>query len=285
MHDRLQYYSQLIRFDKPIGFYLLLWPCLWGLWIAGQGRPQPLVLIIFIIGTFLMRSAGCAFNDFTDRNFDSHVDRTQQRPLTAGLISAPEALAVSFSLMLVAFLLVLMLNSLVIKLAVVGAALTLLYPWMKRFIHAPQAVLGIAFSWSIPMAFAAQTGSVPVDAWILFLIAIIWAVIYDTFYAMADREDDLKLGLKSTAIWFGAADKKILALLHCLFFVALFGFGYWQQFTVWYYAGLAAAMGFSIYQQVLIRNRQPQQCFRAFLNNHWVGLCIFTGIFFNFLAG
>ena len=281
--ERLPHYGQLIRFDKPIGTWLLLWPSLWGLWIAAHGQPHALVLGIFVVGVFLMRSAGCAFNDFADRNFDGHVSRTQQRPIANGTISPTEALLISFGFMLFAFCLSLLLNPLTIKLALVGFALTLIYPWMKRFIHAPQAVLGIAFSWSIPMAFAAELNTIPIEAWVLFLIAVLWPIIYDTFYAMADREDDLHLGLKSTAIWFGDSDKLVLALLQGIFFVALICFGMWQQFNRWYFVGITTAIGFAIYQQILIKDRQPTQCFKAFLNNHWIGMWIFFGIFLNYL--
>lgn len=281
--ERLPHYGQLIRFDKPIGTWLLLWPSLWGLWIAAHGQPHALVLGIFVVGVFLMRSAGCAFNDFADRNFDGHVSRTQQRPIANGTISPTEALLISFGFMLFAFCLSLLLNPLTIKLALVGFALTLIYPWMKRFIHAPQAVLGIAFSWSIPMAFAAELNTIPIEAWVLFLIAVLWPIIYDTFYAMADREDDLHLGLKSKAIWFGDSDKLVLALLQGIFFVALICFGMWQQFNRWYFVGITTAIGFAIYQQILIKDRQPTQCFKAFLNNHWIGMWIFFGIFLNYL--
>ena len=277
--ERLRAYGQLIRIDRPIGIYLLLWPTLWGLWVAAEGIPDPLVLFVFVAGVVLMRSAGCAINDYADREFDPHVERTRQRPLAAGLITPKEALAVFAVLSLIAFALVLTMNRLTILLSFGGVALAASYPFMKRFHHLPQAHLGAAFGWAVPMAFTAQTGEFPpLSAWLLFAATVAWAMAYDTMYAMADREDDLKVGVKSTAILFGRHDRLITALLHAVVIALLGVVGALNDLGPAYYLGLAAATGFALYEQWLIRAREAKACFRAFLNNNWFGLVVFVGL-------
>lgn len=271
-------YLALIRFDRPIGTYLLLWPTLWALWLAAEGVPDLKLLAIFCLGTFLMRSAGCVINDFADRNIDAHVKRTSQRPMAAGRINSKQALSFFGLLCVLAFILVLFTNQLTILLSFVALALAACYPFMKRYTHMPQLVLGMAFSMGIPMAFTAQTGELPRNLWLFYIGAVIWTLVYDTFYAMVDRDDDIKIGLKSTAILFGDDDKAICGLLQlCVIFIlALAG----QQFKLgpFFYLSLAAAAGFFIYQQRLIRDRERDPCFKAFLNNNWVGMIIFIGI-------
>lgn len=268
----------LMRLNKPIGFFLLLWPTLWALWLASSGMPPLNILIIFITGTLVMRSAGCIINDFADRHFDKYVERTRERPLTTGAVTVKEALILFFILLSIAFVLVLFLNPLSIELAFIGAGLAIFYPYMKRFTHLPQVGLGTAFSWGVPMAFAATTNNVPTTAVILFFTALIWPVIYDTQYAMTDRKDDLKLNLQSTAILFGQWDKIIIGLLQIIFLLMLSWVGYLFQLTTYYYLSLILVAILFIYQQRLIYTRLPKNCFRAFLNNHWVGLIIFLGI-------
>jgi len=275
---RINAYLKLIRFDKPIGTLLLLWPTLWGLWIASHGHPNPYILFVFITGTFLMRSAGCAMNDFADRDFDPHVARTQTRPIAAGLIKPIEALSIAISLALIAFLLVLTLNKLTIQLSLVGAVLAAMYPFMKRFIQMPQMILGIAFSWGIPMAFAAQTNTVPFIAWLLFITACVWPVIYDTMYAMVDKQDDIDIGVKSTAIWFGKYDRVIIASLQFIFITLFCVVAWYTQMTLWFYISVFIAALLFVYQQYLIKDRVPVKCFKAFLNNNYVGLVLFVGI-------
>lgn len=282
MIKKLYYFSHLMRMDKPIGVLLLLWPTLWGLWIASEGQPKALVLFVFLSGVFLMRSAGCVLNDFTDRNIDPHVERTKQRPMAAGKVSKLEAIVLFISLSVLAFSLVLTMNALTIQLSFFGLVFVVIYPFMKRITHLPQFILGIAFSWGIPMAFAAETGQIPATAWLLFTAALIWPAIYDTMYAMADREDDLMIGVKSTAILFGSADRLIILYMQILFFTLLILFGIILHLNFWYFSGLALAGLFSLYQQYLIRNREPQECFRAFLNNNYVGLSIFLGLLLNY---
>ncbi|WP_456413466.1 4-hydroxybenzoate octaprenyltransferase [Thiolapillus sp.] len=273
---------RLMRLDKPIGILLLLWPTLWALWIAAQGQPRPWLVAVFIAGVVLMRSAGCVINDYADRNIDSHVKRTAQRPLTAGLVSKKEALTLFAVLVILAFLLVLTLNPLTIALSVVGAFLATSYPFTKRFTHLPQAYLGAAFGWAIPMVFAAQTGAVDPRAWWLFAAVLVWALIYDTMYAMVDRDDDLKIGVKSTAILFGDHDRLIIGLLQLLFLGLMLCVGWSFRLGGYYYIGLAAAAALMLYHQWLIRDRQRERCFRAFLHNHWVGVVIFAGILANY---
>jgi 4-hydroxybenzoate polyprenyltransferase len=280
--DRAREYALLMRLDRPIGTWLLMWPTLWALWLAGEGRPDPQVFVVFVLGVFLMRSAGCAINDFADRRVDPHVRRTRERPLASGEVSATEALVLFAGLSLIALGLVLTMNRLTQALAVVGAVLAVVYPFMKRYIATPQAVLGMAFGWSVPMAFAAQTGTIPPLAWLLFCAVLLWAVVYDTMYAMVDRDDDIKLGVRSTAILFGAADRRIIAALQGLVLLVLWLIGRQAGFGAWYLAGLAVAAGLSLWQQYLLRARRPEDCFRAFLNNHYFGMAIFIGILLDY---
>jgi 4-hydroxybenzoate polyprenyltransferase len=276
--DRFYQYALLMRMDKPIGTMLLLWPTLWALWIAGDGRPDAGIVMVFVIGVFLMRSAGCVINDYADRDIDPYVKRTMHRPLAAGNVSPREALGLFIVLFLLAFGLVSMVNDLTILLAFIGAALAATYPFMKRFTYLPQVHLGVAFGWAVPMAFAAQTSQVPPLAWLMLVAVTIWAVAYDTMYAMVDREDDIYVGVKSTAILLGELDRPMVAILHAFLVVTLILVGNRAGMGFWYYAGVSAAAGFATYQIYLIRDREPQRCFRAFLNNNWVGAAVFTGI-------
>ena len=276
--SRLDLYARLIRFEKPIGFYLLLWPTLWALAVAAEGSPDGWVLFVFVCGVFLMRSAGCAINDYADRDIDLHVARTRERPLTSGEIEPREALAVFAVLGVIAFLLVLSLNRFTIQLSVVGIVLAASYPYMKRFHYLPQVHLGAAFGWAIPMAFAALTGEVPKQAWLLYVATLVWTVAYDTMYSMVDREDDLKLGVKSTAILFGDYDRGMIALFQLLFLLALALVGFDLQFAGVYYLGLGVAALLLGYEQFLLADRIPAHCFAAFLHNHWVGAVVFAGI-------
>jgi 4-hydroxybenzoate polyprenyltransferase len=282
--ERLKAYALLVRLHRPIGIYLLLWPALWALWVAAEGWPRPGVLLIFIAGVVIMRSAGCAINDYADRHIDPHVARTRERPIASGLVSPREALAVFALLCLLAFALVLFLNRLTILLSLVAVVLAGSYPFMKRLHHLPQVHLGAAFGWAVPMAFAAQTGEFPPPvAWLIFIAAVLWATVYDTFYAMADREDDLRLGVKSSAILFGEADRMIAGILQLLLLWSLWLVGREAGLGLWYWLGLAVAAGFALYQQYLIVERQPAACFRAFLNNHWFGAAVFAGVFLDYL--
>jgi 4-hydroxybenzoate polyprenyltransferase len=276
--ERVRRYALLIRFHRPIGTLLLLWPCLWALWIAAEGVPDTLVLAVFVAGTFLMRSAGCAINDYADRDIDGHVARTHDRPVASGLVSPREALAVAATFALAAFALVLLMNALTIALSVVGVLLAASYPFAKRYTHLPQVHLGAAFGWAVPMAFAAQAGALPPLAWLLYLGAILWATIYDTMYAMADRPEDLKIGVKSTAILFGDADRAILLLLQVLMVVDLALVGHHAGLGWPYGLGVATAAGFMVHHQWLIRDREPAACFRAFLDNNWLGIAVTVGV-------
>lgn len=275
---QLSPYLRLMRFHRPIGILLLLWPTLWALWLAGAGHPDFSVLLIFIAGVVIMRAAGCIINDIADRQVDSHVRRTADRPIASGVISMQSALILFIILLSLAFALVLMCNRLTIALAFVGAVLATVYPFLKRMTHLPQLGLGLAFSWGVPMAFAAQTNRVPAEAWLLFIAACSWPVIYDTFYAMADRDDDVKIGVKSTAILFGRYDQVITFLLQLFFIVMLIRVGNVFALDEFYFVGLAVSSLFFIYQQHLIKLRKPADCFKAFLNNNWVGLVVFIGI-------
>jgi len=275
---RLYQYALLMRLHRPIGIFLLLWPTLWALFLSGRGSPDVLVTTVFVLGVILMRSAGCVINDYADRHIDPHVHRTRDRPLAAGRVSTREALTLFIILCVVAFGLVLLMNRLTIALSVVGALLAVSYPFMKRYTHWPQVYLGVAFGWSIPMAFAAQTNSIPPIVWWLFITNVLWAVAYDTMYAMVDREDDLVIGVKSTAILFGQADKMIIAGLQIGVLLLLLWIGQHENLGILYYIGLLVASGLAIYQQWLIKDRNPQQCFQAFLNNNWFGAAIFSGI-------
>ncbi|NNJ95048.1 MAG: 4-hydroxybenzoate octaprenyltransferase [Halobacteria archaeon] len=283
--ERLHEYAILMRLNRPIGIYLLLWPTLWALMIAGEGKPDTKVLLIFIAGVVLMRSAGCVINDYFDRDFDRHVSRTRNRPLTSGRVSTREALFLFGALCLLALILVLQLNRLTIMLSAVGALLAVIYPYMKRVTNLPQVVLGAAFGWSVPMAFAAQTGTVPQIAWLMFTATVLWTTAYDTMYAMVDRQDDIALGLKSTAILFGDADRAVIGGLQLCVLVCLLMIGYQAELGLYYYAGLAMATGLGVYQQRLIRFRERDGCFRAFLNNHWLGLAVFIGIWLDYASG
>lgn len=276
-------YGKLMRLDRPIGILLLLWPTLWALWIAGEGRPDESVFAVFVLGVIVMRSAGCVVNDLADRRFDPHVERTRDRPLALGTVSVAEALCLFAGLMLIAFGLVLTQNRLTITLAFVGAFLAATYPFMKRFTSLPQLYLGVAFGWGVPMAFAAQTAALPQISWLMFLIIVVWAIIYDTMYAMVDREDDLKLGLRSTAILFDEADRFIIGVLQLIFFAGLMLLAPMADLGKWYWLGLAGAAIAAIYQQFLIRDRDPASCFRAFLNNNALGASVFAGIALDYL--
>ncbi|MCC6136177.1 MAG: 4-hydroxybenzoate octaprenyltransferase [Candidatus Contendobacter sp.] len=281
--NRLREYALLMRLHRPIGIYLLLWATLWALWLAGNGQPSQGTVIVFVLGVVLMRSAGCVINDIADRNFDPHVARTRDRPLAAGRVSLGEAVGLASGLCLLAFALVLTQNPLTIQLSLVGLALAVSYPLMKRFHHFPQFHLGAAFGWGIPMAYAAITDSLPPVAWLLFVANILWAAIYDTEYAMVDREDDLKIGLKSTAIRFGDWDKRIIGYLQLMLLFLLIGIGLLTGRGGFYYLGLLVAGWLALYQQYLIRDRKPEACFKAFLNNHPFGLTIFCGLLLDFL--
>ncbi len=276
-------YLELIRFDRPIGTYLLLWPTLWALWIAAEGLPDLHLLAIFILGTVLMRSAGCIINDYADRNIDKLVARTANRPLTTGRISSKNALIFCAILCLCAFVLVLFTNQKTILLSFAALALAGCYPFMKRYTYFPQLVLGAAFAWSIPMAFAAQRDELPPSLWLLYIAVLLWTMAYDTFYAMVDREDDVKIGVKSTAILFGDDDRIITGILQASVIVVLLLTGGQFKLGHWYYIGVLAAALLFIYQQHLIRHRQHDNCFKAFLNNHWVGAVVFVGIFLHYL--
>lgn len=281
---RLEEYSRLARFDRPIGTWLLLWPALWGLWVAGAGRPDPKVLIVFALGVIVMRAAGCVINDFADRNIDSHVKRTRERPLAARRVSPTEALVLFVVLGAAALWLVTRLNVFTVKLAVIGAALTVSYPLVKRVFPLPQLYLGISFGgWSVPMAFAAQRDSLPRIAWVLYIAAVIWAVVYDTIYAMIDREDDITIGVKSSAILFADMDRLLIGVLQAMMLLTLVLAGRDMRFGGWYYAGLVTAGLLFLYQQWLIRAREPAACLRAFLNNNYVGMAIFIGVLLQYV--
>ncbi|MBF0265269.1 MAG: 4-hydroxybenzoate octaprenyltransferase [Gammaproteobacteria bacterium] len=281
--ENISYYSQLMRLDKPIGTLLLLWPTLWGLWISSKGIPSLIILIIFCLGVFLMRSAGCVINDYADRELDKHVNRTKNRPLTSGKVTEKEALALFLSLSITSFILVLFLNQLTIFLSIIALFLAALYPFMKRYTYYPQLFLGLAFSWSIPMSFAANNADISIITWILYIATILWIIAYDTQYAMVDREDDLKIGIKSTAIAFGTYDKLLVFLLHLLSLMLLAITGLLLDLKISFYIGLLSAFIISLYQQWLIKDRVKEQCFKAFLNNNWFGLVIFIGLFLNYL--
>lgn len=277
--SRFAPYWQLMRFDRPIGTMLVLWPVLWTLWIAADGWPKTDVLIIFILGTIVMRAAGCVINDFADRNFDGHVERTRNRPLVRHLVTPKEAIVLFIGLCLTAFVLVLFTNPLTIKLAFAGVVLAFCYPFAKRYTHLPQVVLGAAFSWAVPMAYAAQTGELPPEVWLIFIANLLWTVVYDTFYGMVDRPDDLKIGVKSTAILFGENDRLITGTLQVMTLFALFLVGRRFELSALFMLSLLPVALLFIYQQYLIKDRQREGCFRAFMNNNWVGMAIFAGIF------
>ena len=281
--ERLTLYEKLMRLDKPIGILLLLWPTLWGLWLSSLGQPNWIIVWIFVLGTVLMRSAGCVINDYADRDIDPLVERTKDRPLAAGLVSQKEALLLAASLALIAFALILRLNTLTLQLSVAALLLAVSYPFTKRFFALPQAYLGIAFGFGIPMAYAAQTAQVPSMAWVLLGANILWAIAYDTEYAMVDREDDRKIGIKTSALTFGQYD--VIAVMACygLFLLTLLWVGRSLQLHWPFYLGLAVAAGLMLYHYQLIKTRERAQCFKAFLHNNWVGAAIFAGIALNFL--
>jgi 4-hydroxybenzoate polyprenyltransferase len=279
----LREYALLMRLHRPIGIWLLLWPALWGLWIAGNGKPAPELLLLFVAGVVVMRSAGCVINDYADRDLDPAVARTKDRPLAAGRVAPSEALFLFVALGLVAAWLALQLDPYAQLFAVAGAVLAVTYPWLKRIVHVPQFYLGVAFGWSIPMAFAAQSGEVPRIAWLLLAAVVLWAAVYDTMYAMVDREDDARIGVKSTAILFGEADRLIIAVMMAMMLLALFLAGREAGLGDWYRGGLVAAAILFLHELWLIRRREPEACFRAFNNNHYVGMVVFIGLALDYL--
>lgn len=280
--DRLQQYWLLARFDKPIGILILLWPALWALWLASSGSPDLLVLTVICCGVVLMRAAGCVINDYADRNLDPHVERTKLRPMAAGKVQPKEALIVFTVLSLTAFAMVLLLNTYTILLSFGGVFLAASYPFMKRYTQLPQAYLGIAFGWAVPMSFAAQSNEIPLVAWLMYLATALWALVYDTMYAMVDKEDDLKIGIKSTAILFGDKDREIMAVLQVIIILLMIQIGRLQDLSWIYYVTLACASLFFVYQQKLIFYRDKKDCFKAFLNSNWFGLTIFVGLVLEF---
>jgi 4-hydroxybenzoate polyprenyltransferase len=283
LRERLLDYARLMRIDRPIGIWLLLWPCLWALWISSNGRPDERVFVIFVAGTFVMRAAGCVINDYADRKVDPLVRRTASRPLARGTITPAEALGLFAVLGALALALLVPLNRTTQLLALVGGALAVIYPFLKRVFSLPQAWLGLAFTWSVPMAFTAQTGELPLVAWVLFVAGVLWTTAYDTLYAMVDREDDLVIGVRSSAILFGRADRLVVAALQVATLIALSYAGYIAELGRWYVGGLLVAAATMLHQQRLIRDRDPAQCFRAFLNNNVSGFAVFGGILLNYL--
>lgn len=275
---QLLIYVRLMRLDKPIGIWLLLWPTLWALWIAGEGHPDPGVFVVFVVGVVVMRSAGCVLNDYADRHIDPYVERTRLRPIASGAVSPMEALTLFVALSLIAIGLATLLNRPAQMLALVGALLTIVYPFIKRVISIPQFVLGAAFGWAVPMAFAAQTGEASQLGWLVFGCALIWATVYDTFYAMVDRDDDIKVGVKSTAILFGDADLFVVGGLQMLMLVALLFVGAMAELGFWFYASVGLAGLLMAYHQWLSRGRTRDGCFKAFLNNQYIGMIVFIGI-------
>jgi len=282
--ERLSLYIQLTRLNRPIGILLLLWPTLWGVWIAGDGHPAPHIVLIFVLGTVLMRSAGCAINDYADRDFDKHVKRTSERPVTSGRISPGEALWVAAVLALAAFLLIMPLNNLTLLLSIPAVFVAASYPFSKRFFAIPQAYLGIAFGFGIPMAFAAQQGDVPALAWLPVIANVFWAIAYDTEYAMVDRDDDVRLGIHSSALLFGKFDVAAVMSCYAISLGYLVLTGQSARLGVTYYLGLAVAAGIALYHYSLIRQRRREQCFKAFLHNNWFGAAVFAGIALDYLA-
>lgn len=276
-------YFELMRLDKPIGIYLLLWPTLWALWVAAEGIPDFSVLLIFVLGVVFMRSAGCVINDYADRKVDGHVKRTSERPLITGAVTSKQALTLFAGLVISSFILVLFTNQLTIMLSVGGLALASIYPFMKRHTHLPQVVLGAAFSWAIPMAFAAQSNELPKYLWLIYIANLSWTVAYDTMYAMVDRDDDIKIGVKSTAILFGDADKFMIALLHAIAIFCLFLLGSELALNGFYYLGLTVATAIMVYLHIKIKNRDREACFEAFRQSHWVGVAILAGIVLSYL--
>jgi len=282
LKDRFKQYWLLARFDKPIGILILLWPALWALWVASKGKPDLLVLFVICSGVVLMRAAGCVINDYADRDFDPHVERTKQRPIAAGKVTPKEALTLFSVLCITAFILVLQLNFMTVMLSFVAAFLAASYPFMKRYTQWPQAYLGIAFGFAVPMSFSAQTNEIPLVAWTMYLAVMLWALVYDTMYAMVDKEDDLKIGIKSTAILFGNKDREIMAGLQLIIIALLITIGRMEQLGDFYYASVAVATTLSVYQQKLIFNRDKALCFKAFLNSNYFGLAVFVGLLLDY---
>lgn len=280
--ETLVAYLHLMRLHKPIGIYLVLWPTLWALWLAAEGIPSLNVLIVFVLGVVLMRSAGCVINDFADRKIDGEVKRTKDRPLVTGLITPKQALVCFGLLCISAFLLVLSMNMLTIYLSVGGVVLAFIYPFMKRHTHLPQVFLGAAFAWAVPMAYAAQTNNLPSIVWLIYMATLIWTVAYDTMYAMVDRDDDLKIGVKSTAILFGDSDRAVIAFLQVLVVLTLCIIGQQAKLGQFFYLGVVVSSVLFVYQQHLIRHRDRDACFKAFLNNNWVGLVLFFALFLDY---
>ena len=276
--ERVYQYALLTRAHKPVGIYLLLWPCLWALWIAAEGVPDTWILIVFVLGTVLMRSAGCAINDFADRNIDAHVERTKNRPLATGAVSPREAIGVFLALSILAFFLVLTMNTLTIYISFVGLALAAIYPFAKRFTYLPQIFLGAAFAWAIPMAFTAITNATNKTTWLLYIIVVLWALAYDTIYAMADRDHDLKIGVKSTAILFGDADVTIVAIIEAVVLLGLLLLGGQLEFGIWFYGAWLVTALMTAFLVFMAADRQPAHCLMAFFNHHLLGLIIFIGI-------
>lgn len=282
--ERLRQYGYLIRLEKPIGTLLLLWPTLWALWMASEGNPPILHIVIFVLGTWLMRSAGCAVNDYADRDFDRHVKRTENRPITSGKISGKEALGVAAFLAICSFLLILPLNLLTKFLSLGALAVAIFYPFTKRFFSMPQAVLGVAFGFGIPMAYAAELNHLPREAWVMLLANIFWAIAYDTAYAMVDRDDDLKLGIKTSAITFGKYDVSAIMICYAIFFLLMAGIGLDANLNGWFWLGWLAAIACALYHYTLVKTRERMPCFKAFLHNNWLGGCLFAGIFMAWLT-
>lgn len=280
---RAKPFFELMRLDKPVGIYLLLWPTLWALWVAAKGIPDFSVLVIFILGVIFMRSAGCVINDYADRKVDGHVERTQNRPLITGAVTSKQALVLFFSLLAASFILVLFTNTLTIQLSFAGAALAAIYPYMKRHTHLPQIFLGAAFSWAIPMAFAAQADELPKYVWLIYMANLSWTVAYDTMYAMVDRDDDIKIGVKSTAILFADADKLMIGILQGITIFCLLLLGSELALNAFYYLGLLVAIALMVYQQILIRARDRAGCFAGFINSHWVGVAVWLGLILAYL--
>jgi 4-hydroxybenzoate polyprenyltransferase len=285
LKERFDAYERLMRLDKPIGILLLLWPTLWALWLAAPGVLRLDVLLIFLAGTVLMRSAGCVINDYADRKLDPQVKRTRDRPLATGLVKPAEALVLAVVLLALAFVLVLHLHRLAVYLSLVGLAVTVIYPFLKRFFVFPQAVLGIAFSFGVPMAYAAQRGAVPMVAWAMMVATLFWIIAYDTEYAMVDRDDDIRIGVHSSAILLGRYDVAAVMACHTAFLAIMVGIGLWHRLGVLYYVGLALAAGVACYQYRLIREREREQCFKAFLSNNWMGMAVFVGVLLDMLLG
>jgi len=281
--ERFYQYYLLMRMDRPIGTWLLLWPTFWALWIAAQGIPDLTFLIIFSLGVYIMRAAGCVINDYADRHIDKHIERTQNRPITSGKVAPKEALALFAVCISLAFMLVLFLNTFTILLSFVALFFAALYPFMKRYTYYPQLFLGMAFSCAIPMAFSAQLNELPYIVWVLYAVNILWIISYDTMYAMADRDEDLKIGVKSTAIIFAEYDIVVIALLQTGFTLGMYYIAWSLQAGLFFYLGITLSIIFSLYQLMLLKKRDKNSYFQAFLNNHWLGLVIFAGIFFNYL--